>query len=110
MNANGYRIDTIVACGGDLKNPVFLREHADVTGCRVVLPKEPEAVLLGSAVLGAVASGDFPSVLDAMTAMNENERIVEPSRGRGRGRTTQRKHAVFQRMYDDQMAYRALMA
>jgi FGGY-family pentulose kinase len=108
MNQNGYRIDTILACGGDLKNPVFLREHADITGCRIVLPKEPEAVLLGSAVLGAVASGDFASVLEAMAAMNQNERIVEPTRG-DVAAYHQKKHGVFLRMYDDQMAYRALM-
>ena len=57
MNRRGYRIDTLLACGGGTKNPVFLREHADITGCRIVLPREPEAVLLGSAVLGAVAAG-----------------------------------------------------
>ena len=55
--ATGYRIDTLLACGGDTKNPVFVREHADVTGCRIVLPREPEAVLLGAAMLGAVACG-----------------------------------------------------
>jgi len=38
MNAAGFRIATIVACGGDSKNPVFVREHADVTGCRFLLP------------------------------------------------------------------------
>jgi FGGY-family pentulose kinase len=108
MNQNGYRIDTILACGGDLKNPVFLREHADITGCRIVLPKEPEAVLLGSAVLGGVASGDFASVLDAMSAMNANERVVAPTRG-DVAAYHQKKHAVFQRMYDDQIAYRSLM-
>src|SRR6185312_4650609 len=63
MNRRGYRIDTILACGGGTKNPVFLREHAAVTRCRVVLPAEPEAVLLGSAVLGAVAAGRYPGVL-----------------------------------------------
>jgi FGGY-family pentulose kinase len=108
MNLGGYAIDTIVACGGDLKNPVFLREHADVTGCRIVLPKEPEAVLLGSAVLGAVASGDFPSVLAAMAAMNQNERIVEPNPAVADYH--RRKHRVFRRLHDDQMAYRTLMA
>jgi FGGY-family pentulose kinase len=107
MNQNGYRIDTILACGGDLKNPVFLREHADITGCRIVLPREPEAVLLGSAVLGGVASGDFASVLDAMAAMNQNERIVEPTRGDVAAYHL-KKHGVFQRMYDDQVAYRTL--
>ena len=37
MNFKGYRIDTLLACGGGTKNPVFLREHADITGCKIVL-------------------------------------------------------------------------
>src|SRR6202012_1599930 len=81
MNTEGYRVGTLFASGGDTKNPVFLREHADATGCRVVLPAEPEAVLLGAAILGAVASGDHPSVLAAMGAMNRAARVLEPASG-----------------------------
>lgn len=109
MNAAGYRIRTVLACGGDLKNPVFVREHVDVTGCPFVLPSEPEAVLLGAAILGAVASFDQPSVLAAMGAMSHAARVVAPTGGEV-GAFHARKHAVFQRMYDDQMAYRALMS
>jgi FGGY-family pentulose kinase len=108
MNAAGFRIDTLVACGGDTKNDVFLREHADASGCRVLLPREPEAVLLGSAVLGAVASGDQPSVLAAMRAMNAVATTLEPSRGAVADYHA-RKHEVFQRLYADQMAYAAVM-
>jgi FGGY-family pentulose kinase len=106
MNAAGYRIDTLVACGGDTKNPVFVREHADATGCRVVLPREREAVLLGAAMLGAVASGDVPDLVTAMSAMNRAETVIEPSGARA---YHERKHRVFHRMYADQLAYRALM-
>jgi FGGY-family pentulose kinase len=108
MNVGGYRIKTLFASGGDARNPLFLREHADITGCRVVLPKEPEAVLLGAAILGAVASGDQPSVLSAMGAMSEADRVIEATGG-AVARYHAAKHAVFQRMYDDQMAYRQLM-
>ncbi len=109
MNAAGHRIDTLIATGGDAKNPVFLREHADATGCRIVLPREQEAVLLGSAILGAVAAGDFESVIDAMGAMNAAGETIEPAGGEVRA-FHERKQRVFQRMYDDQMAYRALMS
>jgi FGGY-family pentulose kinase len=108
MNAAGHRIDVIMATGGDAKNPVFIREHADATGCRIALPRETEAVLLGSAILGAVASGDRASVVDAMGAMSAAGSIVEPSGGEVRTYHA-RKHRVFQRMYDDQMAYRGAM-
>jgi FGGY-family pentulose kinase len=109
MNASGFAIETLLACGGDTRNPLFLREHADATGCRILLPREPEAVLLGSAVLAAVASGDQPSVLSAMAAMNAVGGELSPQRG-AIGEYHARKHRVFQRMYDDQRGYAALMA
>ncbi|HEX3595411.1 MAG TPA: FGGY-family carbohydrate kinase [Polyangiaceae bacterium] len=109
MNAAGFRISTIVACGGDTKNPLFVREHADATGCHVVLPREPEAVLLGAAILGAVASGDQPSVLAAMSSMSASGGEVAPPSNAVRDYHA-RKHRVFERMYADQIAYRELMA
>jgi FGGY-family pentulose kinase len=109
MNASGFRIDTLIACGGDTKNEVFVREHADATGCRILLPREPEAVLLGSAVLGAVASGDQANVLSAMQAMNAVASAVAPSGGAVADYHA-RKHEVFQRMYADQLEYAQTMA
>lgn len=107
LNRTGYRIDTILASGGFTRNPVFLREHADATGCRIVLPEEPEAVLLGAAILGAVAGGAHASVQDAMAAMTRAGRIIEPDPGARAFHD--RKYAVFLRMTGDQLAYRALM-
>lgn len=109
MNASGHRIQVLFATGGDAKNPVFVREHADATGCRVVLAEEPEAVLLGAAILGAVASGDQPSIMAAMGAMSRAARVVEPAGGEAAAYHDV-KHRVFLRMYQDQMAYRALMS
>jgi FGGY-family pentulose kinase len=109
LRAHGYAIDTVLACGGGTKNEVFLREHADATGCRVVLPAEPEAVLLGAAILGAVASGDRASVVEAMTAMTRAGRVIEPGGG-DVARFHEAKHRVFLRMHDDQLAYRELMS
>jgi ribulose kinase len=108
MNAEGYRVQTLFASGGDTKNPVFVREHADATGCQVVLPAEPEAVLLGSALLGAVAAGDQPSVLAAMGAMNRAGSVVQPAGG-AVARYFDRKYRVFHRLHEDQLAYRAVM-
>jgi len=108
MNRMGYRIDTLLACGGGTKNPLFLREHADITGCKVVLSTEPEAVLLGSAVLGAVASGQFDEVLSAMTAMNSTDQVIKPTKGRV-AKYHAAKYAVFQRLHDDFLAYREIM-
>lgn len=109
MNRRGYAIDTLLICGGGTKNPVFLREHADITGCRLVLPRESEAVLLGAAVLGSVASGHFASLLDAMGRMNVAGRVESPTRG-GVARFHAAKYRVFHQLHKDFINHRRLMA
>ncbi|XP_057987958.1 uncharacterized protein LOC110642073 isoform X2 [Hevea brasiliensis] len=69
-NAHGHKIDTLLACGGLSKNPVFVQEHADIIGCPIVLPRESESVLLGAAILGAVAAKKYTSLSEAMKALN----------------------------------------
>lgn len=73
------------------------------------LTAEPEAVLLGAALLGAVASGRYASVVAGMAGMSGAGASVLP-RGGDVGAYPRAKHSVFLRMYDDQIAYRALMA
>jgi len=107
LNATGYAVDTIMASGGGTKNRVFLQAHADATGCRVVLPAEPEAVLLGAAVLGAVAGGAYPDVRTAMGAMTRAGRVIEPDPATAGYHRA--KYAVFQQMYEDYVAYRGMM-
>lgn len=107
MNFAGYRIDTILACGGGTKNPLFLQQHANATGCVVHLPKEPEAVLLGAAMLGAVAGGKYADIPSAMSSMSKPGRTVTPQPS-----TTDffdAKYRVFHEMYRDQLKYKAMM-
>jgi FGGY-family pentulose kinase len=108
LNLGGYEIDTILACGGGTRNPVFLREHADATGCTIILPREPEAVLLGSAMLGAVAGGLHPDIQAAMAAMSHAGEVIAPTPGDVRA-YHDAKYAIFRRMYDDQVAYADMM-
>ncbi|OYV39426.1 MAG: ribulokinase [Rhodospirillales bacterium 20-64-7] len=108
LNASGYAIDTIVATGGGTKNPIFLQAHADATGCRVILPREPEAVLLGAAILGATAAGAFTDIAAAMAAMTASGAVIAPAGG-AISRYHAQKYAVFQRQYADQLAYREIM-
>ncbi|MBL8611895.1 MAG: FGGY-family carbohydrate kinase [Myxococcales bacterium] len=108
MRGAGYEPEILVACGGDTKNELFVREHAEATGCRIVLPREPEAVLAGSAILGAVAARGAPSIVAAMGAMTSAGEVVAPSGGEVAA-FHDRKHRVFLRMHDDHMAYRAMM-
>jgi len=110
LSQSGYRISTLVACGGGTKNPVFLREHADATRCNVVVPKEPEAVLLGAAILGAVASGNHRSIVSAMGAMSGAGRVIVPTKKTATRDFHDRKYKVFLAMYEHQIHYRSLMS
>ncbi|NVN10463.1 FGGY-family carbohydrate kinase [Nguyenibacter vanlangensis] len=107
LNRQGYAIDTILATGGGTRNPVFVREHANATGCRILLPEEPDAVLLGSAILGAVAGDVYPSIGVAMAAMSRVGAEVRPDRATRAFHEA--KLEVFRRMYRDQMDYRRIM-
>ena len=107
MNQSGYTIQTIFACGGDCKNPVFLREHADILECQIVLAKEPDAVLLGAATLATVAAEIQPDIFTAMSAMNHAGKVIEASAATQLYH--QQKYTVFKRMHDDLVAYQDIM-
>ncbi len=80
LNRGGYRIRKLFVTGGGVKNPLWLQEHADITGCAIVLAREADAVLLGSAILAATAAGVHPDVLSAMQAMSGAGRTIQPRR------------------------------
>ncbi|MDG1702303.1 MAG: FGGY-family carbohydrate kinase [Opitutae bacterium] len=107
MNAKGYAIDTLVCCGGGIKNALFLQQHANITGCRLLLPKEMESVLLGSAMLGAVASGAYASLKDAMGAMSHLGKVIEPEEASSAYHA--KKYKVFHQLYADQIHYDSIM-
>jgi ribulose kinase len=107
MTESGYEIETVLTTGGGAKNPIFLREHADITGRKIVLPKEPEAVLLGSAMLGAVAAGDCATVTEAMTKMSAGHGYRTLPK---RQRTSTTPSTRFSFGYEDQLQYNEMMA
>lgn len=108
LNKRGYAIHTLFICGGGTKNPVFLREHADITGCNLVMSQEPEAVLLGSAVLGSVAAGTHQNVVTAMSAMNAAGRLISPAKGKVNAYHNA-KHRAFLQMHKNHISLRRLM-
>lgn len=109
MRAHGVSVDTLVVSGGLAQNHLFLREHADVTGCAIIVPDQREPVLLGSAMLGAVAAGRYEDLPQAMRAMSGSGTTIAPRSG-DIARYHDRKYKVFRRMQDDFSAYADLMA
>jgi FGGY-family pentulose kinase len=108
LRARGFDLRALVAVGGDTKNTLFVQEHADVVGMPIVLPHQTESVLLGSAMLAAVASGDRATLSDAMATMSGHGTHVLPSNDVGRYHAA--KYQVFLRMHESQRAYRETMA
>ena len=82
MREYGYVPDTLHVAGGHVKNAVLMELYSDVTGCKVVVPKMNDAVLLGTAIAAAVACGLHGDLAAAGAAMypGGHERLPDASR------------------------------
>jgi len=107
MNRGSFSVKRIHTCGAGTGNPLWLQEHADITGCEVILPREPEAILLGSAMLAAVGAGKFPTVMDAAVRMSAVGQRFLPRKKHARFHDA--KYRVFRKMYGHLRAYREIM-
>ncbi len=70
MRAHGIPCRMMVMSGGASRSPLVRQIMADTTGLAVALPSTAEPVLLGAAMLGAVAAGGFRSLREAMEVMS----------------------------------------
>ncbi|XP_059490769.1 FGGY carbohydrate kinase domain-containing protein isoform X2 [Neocloeon triangulifer] len=108
LQKHGHKLNVALMCGGLAKNPVFVQTTSDVLEMPVLLPEEPESVLLGAAILGATAAGAFPTVHQAAISMGGAATKILPQP------TTQefhrKKYKVFLKMLDDQAKYKEMMS
>ncbi|MCK5735026.1 MAG: hypothetical protein KAH21_01055, partial [Spirochaetaceae bacterium] len=79
MEEGGVIIDEIIVCGGATQSKLWMQIHADVTGKILSIPKEPQAVSLGSAIAGAVGAGIYSDLKSAADMMVEEGRVIEPN-------------------------------
>lgn len=75
--AHQVQSSVIVMGGGASRSPLVRQIMADTTGLTVALPQTQEPVLLGAAMLGAVASGAFGSIGETMASMSALGRLSE---------------------------------
>ena len=76
---NGVGSSVVVMAGGAARSPLVRQIMADTTGLVVALPRTQEPVLLGAAMLGAVASGAFQSIGETMASMSALGRLSDPT-------------------------------
>lgn len=82
LGEGGYPLDTLHVTGGHVRNPLLMELYRDVTGCRVVVPETNDAVLLGTAMVAAVAGGLYPDLPAAGTGMYPGGRDYHPDPAR----------------------------
>ena len=80
LERSGYEFDTIVVSGGAARSGLVRQIIADVCGKTVESPETPEPVLLGSAMVGAVAAGT-QNMASAMSSMSTLAGAAAPAGG-----------------------------
>lgn len=79
--AAGAAIQRIVISGGAGRSDMVRQLLADATGVEIAAPSAEEPVLLGSAILGAVAGGIHPDIHQAMETMSAFAMRYKPRTG-----------------------------
>ena len=87
----GQPIPVLVAAGGGTRNRAWLQIKADVLGSRIEASAEPEATLLGAALVIGIGSGLYASEAEAFAALCPNPaEVFLPDNER---------HAIYRRLY-----------
>jgi len=81
MEAEGIEIETVVVSGGASGAPFIRQLLADSAGVAIAGTEATEPVLLGAAMLGAVAAGRYEDLPTAMPAMSRLDAIHRPAEG-----------------------------
>jgi D-ribulokinase len=79
FRSHGVDSDSMVISGGAARSSLVRQIMADTTGLTVAVPETQEPVLLGAAMLGAVAARSSGSIGEAMASMSAIGRLTEPT-------------------------------
>jgi D-ribulokinase len=93
----GATVDRVVISGGAGQHDFVRQLLADASGKPVVASKSDEPVLLGAAMLGAVAAGVFAELQVAMASLSAVDRVYAPATG-ATAETHGRRYDAFQEM------------
>ncbi|MEJ1158459.1 FGGY-family carbohydrate kinase [Prosthecomicrobium sp. N25] len=75
LNRHAYAIDRVSLSGGHTRNPLLVRLYRDALGADLVISEAPEPVLLGTAMVAAVAAGLHPDLFAALDAMAPRQTV-----------------------------------
>jgi autoinducer 2 (AI-2) kinase len=72
-------IDTIVFAGGASRGALWSQILADVTGCKIRIPKVTEATALGAAMAAGVGAGIYDSIAGAAKKLVVWDKLYQPN-------------------------------
>ena len=107
LEAGGYEFDMLVVSGGAGRSALVRQIVADATGMRVGAPESSEPVLLGAAMLGAVAAGKH-DLGSAMATMSRLASEITPEGGEI-ARFHARKRRAYALMQKSEQGIRRIM-
>ena len=88
----GQPIPILVTAGGGTRNRAWLQIKADVSGCRIEVSAEPEATLLGAALVAGIGSGLYANEAEAFDGLYlKPVEVFLPDGDR---------HAVYRQLYE----------
>jgi len=76
----GLHVETITFAGGASKGALWSQILADVTGCKIKVPKVKEATALGAAMAAAIGCEQFYDMDEAAEAWVDLEKTYEPNK------------------------------
>jgi D-ribulokinase len=79
FRSHGVDSDSMVISGGAARSSLVRQIMADTTGLTVAVPQTQEPILLGAAMLGAVAARSCGSIGEAMASMSAIGRLTGPT-------------------------------
>ena len=78
IEENGFEINNFRITGGPSRSPLWNQIKADITGKRVLVPKDRESELTGSYLLALYALGHIDNLQDSADRFIQMERVYEP--------------------------------
>jgi xylulokinase len=90
-NVTGLQIDRMIVVGGGTKNLHWMQIKSDVSRCRLFIPEETEATLLGAALTAAIGCGIYADGKEGISVSKpKNGNEISPNN---------EHHIIYQTLY-----------
>lgn len=104
---NGYEIKDIIVCGGLMKNPLYMKELANICNQDIYFSGQEEAVVFGSAINASISSGLYKDYREALKNMGKKGNAIKPDYKLSD--YYNKKYEIYLEMFEDKIKYENLL-